>query len=41
MNKVQIISDLNKKSLKIKNIILKQFNNLRIKKRECYYCYWR
>ncbi len=33
MNSVQIISDLNKKSLKIKNIILKQFNNLRVKKK--------
>ena len=33
MNSVQIISDLNKKSLKIKNVILKQFNNLRIKKK--------
>ena len=33
MNKVQIISDLNKKSLKIKNIILKHVKILKIKKK--------
>ena len=33
MNKVQIISDLNKKSLKIKNTILKHVKNLKIKKK--------
>ena len=33
MNKVQIISDLNKKSLKIKNIILKHVLTLKIKKK--------
>ena len=33
MNKVQIISDLNKKSLKIKNIILKHVKTLKIKKK--------
>tara|TARA_B100000674_G_scaffold464872_1_gene447261 strand:+ start:162 stop:932 length:771 start_codon:yes stop_codon:yes gene_type:complete len=33
MNKVQIISDLNKKSLKIKNIILKHVLILKIKKK--------
>ena len=33
MNKVKIISDLNKKSLKIKNIIFKQFKDIKIKKK--------
>ena len=33
MNKVKIISDLNKKSLKIRNIIFKQFKDIKIKKK--------
>jgi len=34
MNKIQIISDKNKKSLKIKNLLIKKINNTQIKQND-------